>query len=197
MQLSLPSQKEQTRDLVVSDIATGDDFVIALSHRTRRMFDLQDGEIVMVASKRKSTVLVALGVDDLDVRFAGLNSDARDNLGLAIGETITLRLCRKIDFVERMTIRPINFRDKTGLSSAFETHLLPYFRDAYRPQKQGDIFSTGPTLDTITFEVAKLTPSSYGVVTKNTIIYYNVNQSRKHSFLGRAAVTGLARAMQQ
>lgn len=171
--MPMSTKLEQGGQLIVGSTAIADNSIIVLSYDTLRTTRLNYGDLVKVRSKRKSTVLVVLGDSSINRRLAHISYDTRANLHLRIGENVEVKLCRNVAYIERMSIKPLACCSETPLGLAFDTHLLPYFRDTYRPLKQGDIFSAGLYSDTIMFEVVQLQPSRYGIVTKNTIIYYN------------------------
>lgn len=48
------------------------------------------------------------------------------------------------------------------------TYLVPYFKDAYRPVKQGDTFIVRAGFKPIEFKIFATEPEEYGIVAPNT-----------------------------
>lgn len=49
--------------------------------------------------------------------------------------------------------------------------MIPYFRDAYRPMKQGDLFLVRGGFKAVEFKVVACEPNEYGIVAPNTVLY--------------------------
>jgi len=45
------------------------------------------------------------------------------------------------------------------------TYLIPYFRDAYRPAKKGDLFLVRGGFKAVEFKIVATDPGEYGIVT--------------------------------
>lgn len=52
-----------------------------------------------------------------------------------------------------------------------ETYLVPYFKDAYRPVKKGDLFLVRGNFRAVEFKVVATEPKEFGVVAPITTIY--------------------------
>jgi len=52
-----------------------------------------------------------------------------------------------------------------------KTYLIPYFKDAYRPVKKGDLFIIRGNFKPVEFKVVATEPKEYGIVAPNTILY--------------------------
>lgn len=53
----------------------------------------------------------------------------------------------------------------------FEVYLKPYFLEAYRPVRKGDIFLVRGTMRAVEFKVIETDPSPYCIVAPDTIIH--------------------------
>ncbi|OWP02244.1 hypothetical protein B2J93_1032 [Marssonina coronariae] len=107
------------------------------------------GDTVLVkGKKRKDTVLIVLADDELDDGSARMNRVAKRIAVLPIADT-----------VEGLT------------GSLFDVFLAPYFREAYRPVRQGDLFTVRGGMRQVEFKVVEVDPPEYGIVAQDTVIH--------------------------
>ncbi len=52
-----------------------------------------------------------------------------------------------------------------------KTYLIPYFKDAYRPVKKGDLFIVRDTFKPVEFKIVATEPKDYGIVAPSTMLY--------------------------
>ena len=52
-----------------------------------------------------------------------------------------------------------------------KTYLIPYFKDAYRPVKKGDLFLVRGNFKPVEFKVVATEPKEFGIVAPNTMLY--------------------------
>lgn len=84
----------------VTDAVNDDNSIIALSNNTMDTLQLFRGDTVLVrGKKRKDTVLVVLGDDELDDGSCRLNRVVRHNLRVKHGDVITIHACPDIKYV--------------------------------------------------------------------------------------------------
>ena len=55
--------------------------------------------------------------------------------------------------------------------SLFDVFLAPYFREAYRPVRQGDLFTCRGGMRQVEFKVVEVDPPEYGIVAQDTVIH--------------------------
>ena len=53
----------------------------------------------------------------------------------------------------------------------FEVFLAPYFREAYRPVRQGDVFTVRGGMRQVEFKVVEVDPPEFGIVAQDTVIH--------------------------
>jgi transitional endoplasmic reticulum ATPase len=76
--------------------------------------------------------------------------------------------------MSRIARRSIFFLDDTieGVSrNLFDVYLKPYFLDAYRPIRKGDLFLVRQAMHPVEFKVVEMDPQPYGVVAPDTEIH--------------------------
>lgn len=80
-----------------------------------------------------------------------------------------------------ITLVPFCFRN------LFEVYLKPYFLEAYRPIKKGDIFLVRGGMRAVEFKVIETDPSPYCIVAPDTVIHCEgepVKREVGHSLFG-------------
>lgn len=55
--------------------------------------------------------------------------------------------------------------------SLFDVFLAPYFREAYRPVRQGDLFTCRGGMRQVEFKVVEVDPPEFGIVAQDTVIH--------------------------
>lgn len=84
----------------VTDAVNDDNSIIALSNNTMDTLQLFRGDTVLIrGKKRKDTVLVVLGDDELDDGSCRLNRVVRHNLRVKHGDVVTIHPCPDIKYV--------------------------------------------------------------------------------------------------
>jgi transitional endoplasmic reticulum ATPase len=72
---------------------------------------------------------------------------------------------------KRIAVLPIADTVEGLTGSLFDVYLAPYFREAYRPVKQGDLFTVRGGMRQVEFKVVEVDPPEYGIVAQDTIIH--------------------------
>ena len=138
--------------------------------------------------KRKDTVLIVLADDDLDDGSARMNRVVRHNLRVKHGDIVTVHPCPDIKYVrlnsrflleytltptqaKRIAVLPIADTVEGLTGSLFDVFLAPYFREAYRPVRQGDLFTVRGGMRQVEFKVVEVDPPEYGIVAQDTVIH--------------------------
>ncbi|KAG9253847.1 cell division cycle protein 48 [Emericellopsis atlantica] len=130
------------------------------------------GDTVLVrGKKRKDTVLIVLADDELDDGSARINRVVRHNLRVKHGDMITIHPCPDIKYAKRIAVLPIADTVEGITGSLFDVFLAPYFREAYRPVRQGDLFIVRGGMRQVEFKVVEVDPPEYGIVAQDTVIH--------------------------
>ncbi|KAG7134116.1 Cell division control protein 48 like [Verticillium longisporum] len=154
------------------DAVNDDNSIIALSENTMEALQLFRGDTVLVrGKKRKDTVLIVLADDDLDDGSARINRVVRHNLRVKHGDMITIHPCPDIKYAKRIAVLPIADTVEGITGSLFDVFLAPYFREAYRPVRQGDLFIVRGGMRQVEFKVVEVDPPEYGIVAQDTVIH--------------------------
>ncbi|KEZ41619.1 Cell division control protein 48 [Scedosporium apiospermum] len=165
-------KKKKPNQLMVTDATNDDNSIIALSEATMENLQLFRGDTVLVrGKKRKDTVLIVLADEDLDDGSARINRVVRHNLRVKHGDMITIQPCPDIKYAKRIAVLPIADTVEGITGSLFDVFLAPYFREAYRPVRQGDLFIVRGGMRQVEFKVVEVDPPEYGIVAQDTIIH--------------------------
>ncbi|KAH7159958.1 P-loop containing nucleoside triphosphate hydrolase protein [Dactylonectria estremocensis] len=165
-------KKKKPNQLIVTDAVNDDNSIIALSEATMDSLQLFRGDTVLVrGKKRKDTVLIVLADDELDDGSARINRVVRHNLRVKHGDMITIHPCPDIKYAKRIAVLPIADTVEGITGSLFDVFLAPYFREAYRPVRQGDLFIVRGGMRQVEFKVVEVDPPEYGIVAQDTVIH--------------------------
>lgn len=164
--------KKQKNRLVV-DKATEDENSIVMVHPdTMDELGLFKGDAVkIVGKKHKDTVCIVLSDEECERGKIRMNKTIRKNLRVMLSDVVIIRPCPDIKYGKRIHVLPI---DDTivGLSGdLFETYLKPYFLEAYRPVRKGDVFSVAGGMRTVEFKIVETDPEDYCIVSPDTVIH--------------------------
>merc|ERR1712070_161188 len=153
-------------------MGTDDNSILALSNNTMETLQLFRGDTVLVkGKKRKDTVLIVLADDDLEDGAARMNRVVRHNLRVKLGDVVLVNPCPDIKYAKRIAVLPMADTVEGLTGSLFDVFLAPYFREAYRPLRQGDLFTCRAAMRTVEFKVVEVDPPEYGIVAQDTVIH--------------------------
>lgn len=130
------------------------------------------GDTILVKGKRKKdTVSIIMTDDSCDENKIRLNEVMRKNIGVKIGDIITIHPFSDLKFGKRIHVLPFEDSVLNCTKNLFEDFLKPYFLDSYRPIKKGDIFRVKNDDFSVEFKVVEIDPVDYCIVGPDTIIY--------------------------
>lgn len=165
-------RKKKDNALIVEDAINDDNSVISLSPNTMDLLQLFRGDTVLVkGKKRKDTVLIVLADEELDDGMARVNRVVRNNLRVRLGDIITVHPCPDIKYAKRISCLPIADTVEGLTGSLFDVYLKPYFVEAYRPVRKGDLFTVRGGMRQVEFKIVDVDPAEYAIVAQDTIIH--------------------------
>ncbi|CAI7577874.1 unnamed protein product [Penicillium discolor] len=155
----------------VANTVYQDNSFIKVSKNTLETLQLARGDTVLVKEKNgRDTVLVVLS-DDLEDGYACINRVVRDNLRVREGDVITIRPYLDIKYAKRIAVRPTANNAEGFTGSVIDAYLASYFRNAYRPVRQGDLFTVRGGKREAEFKIVEIDPPEYAVVSNHTVIH--------------------------
>jgi len=130
------------------------------------------GDTVLIKGKRKKdTVSIIMTDDSCEDNKIRLNEVIRKNIGVKIGDIITIHPFSDLKFGKRIHVLPFEDSIADIKKNLFDDFLKPYFLDSYRPIKKGDSFKVKNEDKTVEFKVIEIDPVDYCIVGPDTIIY--------------------------
>merc|ERR1712100_569407 len=145
---------------------------VYLNSKKVEELNLFRGDTVLIkGKKRKDTVSIIMTDDSCEDKKIRLNEVIRKNIGVKIGDIITIHPFSDLKFGKRIHVLPFEDTIVDVKKSLFEDFLKPYFLDSYRPIKKGDTFKVKGNDVLVEFKVMEIDPVDYCIVGPDTIIY--------------------------
>jgi transitional endoplasmic reticulum ATPase len=130
------------------------------------------GDTVLVKGKRrKDTVCIIMADESCEIEKIRLNKTVRSNLNIKIGDIATIHQFTNLKFGKRIHVLPFAESLDQTIDNLFDEYLKPYFLDAYRPLKKGDVFTVQGAKKHVEFKVIEIDPTDYCIVGPDTLIY--------------------------
>ncbi|KAI8823782.1 P-loop containing nucleoside triphosphate hydrolase protein [Fimicolochytrium jonesii] len=170
--LAILKKKASPNKLIVDDATNDDNSVCMLNTATIEQLNLFRGDTVLLkGKKRKDTVLMVLSDDNVEPSKIRLNKVVRNNLRVRLGDVVSVHSCSEIKYGKRIHVLPIDDTIEGITGNLFDIYLKPYFLEAYRPVRQGDLFVVRGAMRQVEFKVVEVDPSPYCIVAHDTVIH--------------------------
>merc|ERR1719283_564081 len=115
------------------------------------------GDTVLIkGKKRKETVCIAIANDETEDNKIRMNKVIRKNLGVKLGDVVSLHNAGEVKYGERIHVLPFSDTVEGITGNLFETFLKPYFQESYRPVKKGDYFLVRGGFRPVEFKVVQV-----------------------------------------
>ncbi|KAH7053939.1 transitional endoplasmic reticulum ATPase [Linnemannia elongata] len=165
-------KKAAPNKLIVDDATNDDNSVLALSTATMEKLQFFRGDMVLVkGKKRRDTVLIVLADDSIEDSKVRINKVVRQNLRVRLGDVVSLHTCTDIKYGKRIHVLPVDDTVEGVTGNLFEVYLKPYFLEAYRPVRKGDLFLVRGGMRAVEFKVIETDPADYCIVAQDTVIH--------------------------
>uniref|UniRef100_A0A0D3DSQ0 Uncharacterized protein n=1 Tax=Brassica oleracea var. oleracea TaxID=109376 RepID=A0A0D3DSQ0_BRAOL len=165
-------RKKAANRLVVDEAINDDNSIVSLHPDTMEKLQLFRGEVVLIkGKKRKDTVCIALADDTCAEPKIRMNKVVRSNLRVRLGDVISLHQCPDVKYGNRVHVLPIDDTIEGVTGNIFDAYLKPYFLEAYRPVRKGDLFLVRGGMRSIEFKVIETDPAEYCIVAPDTDIF--------------------------
>ncbi|CAM0880460.1 unnamed protein product [Alopecurus aequalis] len=133
------------------------------------------GDVVLLKGKRRrSTVCMAFPDDTCEEHKIKMNKVVRSNLRVRIADVVSVHQCHDAKYGKRVHILPVDDTIEGVTGKLFESYLKPYFVDAYRPVRKGDLFLVRGGMRSVEFKVMEVDVDSgdeYCIVAPETEIF--------------------------
>eukprot|EP00835_Amoeboradix_gromovi_P003820 NODE_268_length_12243_cov_0.338109.p2 type:complete len:742 gc:universal NODE_268_length_12243_cov_0.338109:10808-8583(-) len=170
--LNILKSKTAPNKLVVDEATNDDNSICSLNSKAMDTLGLFRGDTVQLKGKRrKDTVLIALVDDECPDGKIRMNRVVRKNLKVKLGDVVMVNACPDIKYGVRVHILPIEDTIEGITGNLFEVFLKPYFTEAYRPLRKGDVFQVRGGMRAVEFKVVDTEPDEYCIVAQDTVIH--------------------------
>ncbi|CAL4960299.1 unnamed protein product [Urochloa decumbens] len=161
--------------LVVEEATAFDDGAICNMHpATMEELSIYRGDIVLLKGKRRrDTVCMALPDEECGESKIRINKVARSNLRVRLADVVSVHPCHDAKYGARVQVLPLDDTVEGITGDLFEAYLKPYFADAYRPVRKGDLFLVRGGMRSVEFKVVDIQPAGveYCIVSNETEIF--------------------------
>lgn len=165
-------QKDRPNRLLVEDAINDDNSVVCMSQKKMDELQLFRGDTVLIkGKKRRDTVCIALTEDTVTDEKVRMNRVVRRNLRVRLGDVVSVQSCPEVKYAKRVHILPIDDTIEGLTGNLFDVYLKPYFLEAYRPLRKGDLFMVRGAMRSVEFKVVETDPSPYCIVAPDTVIH--------------------------
>ncbi|XP_038049607.1 transitional endoplasmic reticulum ATPase [Patiria miniata] len=164
--------KAKPNRLIVEDAVNDDNSVVSLSQAKMDELQLFRGDTVLLkGKKRRDTVCIVLSDDQLADDKIRINRVIRNNLRVRLGDIVSVQACPDVKYGKRIHVLPLDDTVEGLSGNLFEVYLKPYFTEAYRPVRKGDIFLVRGGLRGVEFKVVETDPGPYCIVAPDTMVH--------------------------
>jgi transitional endoplasmic reticulum ATPase len=166
------NRKRGPNRLIVDEATNDDNSVAVLSQAKMNELNIMRGDSIMIkGKKRRDTICISLVENELEDGKIRLNKVIRKNLRVRLGDLVSIHPVPDIPYGKRVHILPIDDTIQGISGNLFETYLKPYFREAYRPVRKGDLFLVRGGFRPVEFKVVEVDPGEFVIVAPDTIIH--------------------------
>lgn len=165
-------RKKAPNRLIVEEALNDDNSVVALNLQTMETLQLFRGDTVLLkGKKRKDTVCIVLSDDTCEESKIRINKVVRKNLRVKLGDIVSIHQCTDVKYGKRVHVLPIDDTIEGLTGNLFDAFLKPYFVEAYRPVRKGDVFLVRGGMRAVEFKVVETDPAEYCIVAPDTEIF--------------------------
>ncbi|KAM4096468.1 hypothetical protein ACJW30_08G107100 [Castanea mollissima] len=164
--------KKQPNRLVVDLAVNDDNSVVCLHPYTMEKIQISRGDTILIKGKKqKDTICIAVADDTCEELKIGMNRVVRSNLRVQLGDVVTVHQCADVKYGKRVHILPVDVTIEGVTDNLFDAYLKPYFLEAYRPVRKGDLFLVRGGRRSVEFKVIETDPGEYCVIAPDTEIF--------------------------
>merc|ERR1712028_202818 len=125
----------------------------------------------MGGKKGRDTVCIVLADETCDDANVRMNKVVRKNLRIRLSDVITVTACGDVPYGKRIHVLPLDDTIEGVSGNLFEVYLKPYFLEAYRPVKKGDLFLVRSAMHPVEFKVVGVDPGEFVICAPDTVIH--------------------------
>ncbi|CAA2985845.1 cell division cycle 48 homolog [Olea europaea subsp. europaea] len=130
------------------------------------------GDTILIKGKRRTdTVCILLSDEQCEESKIKMNKVVRANLRVRLGDVVSIHQCPDVKYGKRVHVLPFDDSVEGLTGNLFDVYLKPYFMDAYRPLRKGDLFQVRGGMRSVEFKVVETDPGEYCIVAPDTEIF--------------------------
>ena len=95
----------------------------------------------------------------------------RKNLRVRLGDVVTITAMEDVPYCKKVLILPLDDTIEGVSGNLLDVYLKPYFLEAYRPLRKGDLFLVRMAMHPVEFKIVEMDPGPYGVCVPDTEIH--------------------------
>ncbi|KAI3896744.1 hypothetical protein MKW98_009597 [Papaver atlanticum] len=165
-------RKKAPNRLIVDEAVADDNTMVTLHPVTMEKLDLFRGDTIMLkGKKRKETICIVIADDTCEEPKIRMNKVVRSNLRVKLGDIVSVHQCPNVKYGKRVHILPVDDTIEGLTGNLFDAYLKPYFLDAYRPVRKGDLFIVRGGMRTVEFKIIETDPPEFCIVSPDTEIF--------------------------
>nr|QKN61277.1 cell division cycle protein 48 homolog isoform X2 [Rehmannia glutinosa] len=165
-------RKKSPNRLIVDEAINDDNSVVSMHPAKMEELQLFRGDTILIkGKKRKDTVCIVLADEQCEEPKIRMNKVVRANLRVRLTDMVSVHQCPDVKYGKRVHILPIDDSIEGLTGNLFDVYLKPYFMDAYRPVRKGDLFQVRGGMRSVEFKVVETDPGEYCVVAPDTEIF--------------------------
>lgn len=169
---SILERKKSPNRLIVDEAVNDDNSVVSLHPSTMEKLELFRGDTVLLkGKKRRDTVCIVLHDETCDEGKIRMNKVVRQNLKVRLGDIVAVNQCPDVPYGKRIHVLPIDDTIEGLSGNLFDLYLKPYFLEAYRPVRKGDLFLVRGGMRAVEFKVVETDPADYCIVAPDTVLH--------------------------
>jgi transitional endoplasmic reticulum ATPase len=127
--------------------------------------------VLLKGKKRRDTVCIVFADETCEESKIRMNKVVRNNLRVRLGDMVSVHQCPDVKYGKRVHVLPIDDTVEGISGNIFDLFLKPYFLEAYRPVRKGDLFLVRGGMRAVEFKVVECDPPEYCIVAPDTIIH--------------------------
>ena len=138
----------------VDEALNDDNSTVAFSQSKLNELKIFKGDPVLIkGKKRHETLVIALVDTKLEDGKVRMNKAVRKNLRVRLGDIVSVKQVANVPNLTKVHVLPIDDTIEGLSGDLATTYLVPYFKDAYRPLKTGDLFLVRGSFKPVEFKV--------------------------------------------
>ena len=100
-----------------------------------------------------------------------MNKTIRKNLRVRLGDVVSVKAAGEVPNLTKIHVLPFADTIEGIKGDLTQTYLIPYFKDAYRPVKKGDLFTVRGNFKPVEFKIVATETQESGIVAPSTMLY--------------------------